>query len=64
MLESVSWLVFGVDVFLGLVEVDRPVSIDMIVSCDLKCPVDDSKESFVDVKVRSEERCFVDSGDE
>lgn len=64
MLESVSRLVLGVDVLLGLVDVDRLVSIDMIVVSGRDSPRDDDKKSCVDVKMRSEERCLIDSDDE
>ena len=38
LLESVSWLVLRVDVFLGFVDVERQVSLDVLVVSDLACP--------------------------
>ena len=44
LLESVSWLVLRVDVFLGFVDVERLVSLDEFVVSDLACPVSDENE--------------------
>ena len=63
LLESVSWLVLRVDVFLGFVDVERQVSLDVLVVSDLACPVSDENESCGDATWRSEEGCLVDSGD-
>ena len=45
LLESVSRLVLRVDVFLGFVDVERQVSLDVLVVSDLACPVSDENES-------------------
>ena len=45
LLESVSWLVLRVDVFLGFVDVERQVSLDVLVVSDLACPVSDENKS-------------------
>ena len=45
LLESVSWLVLRVDVFLGFVDVERQVSLDVLVVSDLACRVSDENES-------------------
>lgn len=45
LLESVSRLVLSVDVFLGFVDVERQVSLDVLVVSDLACPVSDENES-------------------
>ena len=63
LLESVSWLVLRVDVFLGFVDVERQVSLDVLVVSDLACPVSDENESCGDATWRSEEGRLVDSGD-
>lgn len=63
LLESVSRLVLRVDVFLGFVDVERQVSLDVLVVSDLACPVSDENESCGDATWRSEEGRLIDSGD-
>ena len=64
LLESVSRPVLSVDMLLGFVDVKRLVSLDVFVISELECRVCDENESCVDAKLRSEEGCLVDSGDE
>ena len=64
LLESVSRPVLSVDIFLGFVDIKRLVSLDVFVVSVLECRVCDENESCVDAKLRSEEGCLVDSGDE
>ncbi len=45
LLESVSRLVLRVDVFLGFVDVERQVSLDVLVVSDLAYTVSDENES-------------------
>ena len=64
LLESVSRPVLSVDMLLGFADVKRLVSLDVFVVSELECRVCDENESCVDAKLRSEEGCLVDSGDE